>query len=160
MKEKDAHAKTDHLSPSNLDQCQPVTAPQETKNLSNKEVEDKLEVYSRVGNRIERYVTFQKSKGKFKEEINKANDNRTKQDIYYAQGQRAGLSQAPHQVLRDDRDWKDQQARDAFMKDNKAEYNKEGLKKAFEKMHNKRVLNYDYNRNASKGRDQGMDRDK
>ncbi|GEM_PF-4814513 len=154
----------DHLEPTNPEDQKPVTAPADIKGLSDKEIQDKAEVYSRVGGKMERFFTFQKNIQKFKADRQKANDNRIKQDVYYAKGERAGLQQSPHEVIKDDRNWMDQKKRDQFMSEQKKEYDKEGLKKDFARQHKKlgkrHVFNHAHNKYRNKDMDKGMDKDR
>ena len=159
----------DHpLAPMKIEEYhKPITAPAQTKGLSDKEVQDKLEVYSRIGNKMDRFFAFQKSKQKFKEERQRTNDNYNKQDVHYAPGKRAGLEQSPPEVHKNDRDWKDQQTRDKFMEREKNEYEKNGMKKDFEKEHKKigksHAFNHAHNKYRSKDKgekDKGMDKER
>ncbi|MCG8640639.1 MAG: hypothetical protein MI862_12950, partial [Desulfobacterales bacterium] len=153
----------DHLEPVKPeDYNKPITAPAQTKGLSDKEVQDKTEMYSRIGDKMDRFFAFQKNKQKFKEERQKSNDNRVKQDVHYAKGERTGLQQSPHEVIKGDRDWKDQQERDKFMKEQKIEYDKEGMKKDFMDKHKKlgkrHVFNHAHNKYRDKGKSMGKDK--
>ena len=159
----------DHLAPVKPENYhKPITASAQTKGLSDKEAQDKTEVYSRIGGKMDRFIAFQKNKQKFKEERQKANDNRVKQDVHYAKGERTGLQQSPHEVIKNDRDWKDQQERDQLMKQQKKEYDKNGMKKDFAKEHKKlgkrHVFNHAHNKYRDKGKsagkDKGMDKDR
>lgn len=152
------HDSYDHLAPTKMEDHKPITAPEKTDNLSNREVQDKLDVYSRIGNKMERYFSFQKSKEQFKAHMDKLNDNYLKQDIYLSKTRHFGLDHSNPQIIKDDRDWKDQDMRNRFMSEQKNEYDKDGLKKSFEDRHKKLGLNHNFNH--AKNKDKGMDKDR
>ncbi len=154
--------KIDHLAPTQINEQKPISAPAQIKGLSHKEIEDKLEVYSKVGDKMDRFFTFQKSKEKFKADRQKANDNRIKQDVHYSDGERRGLQQSRHDVIKDDRDWKDQNDRDELMKKSKEEYDKDGLKKNFKLKHKELGKRHAFNHahNQYRSKDKGMEKDK
>ncbi len=149
--------KENHLAPSKIeDYYNPVKATERKHNLSDKEVQDKLHVYSRASNRTDRFFAIQKLIEKHKSEVGKLNDNRIKQDLNYASGQRLGLQQTRHELIKEDRGWADQEKNNRVLKEGKEEYDKNGLKKTFS--HEKLGMRHDFNIKKDKDLDMDMDR--
>lgn len=149
--------KDSHLAPTKIDDYyNPIKATERTHNLSDKEVQDKLNVLSRASNRTDRFFAIQKLIEKHKSEVGKLNDNRIKQDINYASGQRKGLQQVRHEIIKEDRVWLDQDKNNKVLKIGKEEYDKNGLKKTFS--HEKMGMRHDFNIKKDKDIDMDMER--
>ena len=61
----------DPLLPTDGQYHKPVTAPTQRTNLSNKEVQDKIEVYARASKKMERHFALQRIKDRHKQHIQK-----------------------------------------------------------------------------------------
>ena len=153
--------KADHLEATNIeDYHNPVSAPEGKENLSDKEVQDKLNVYSHATGSWERYVKIQLLKAKYKGKMDKLNDNRIKQDIHFGAGERLGLPQSHHEAIKNDRDWMDQKARDEVIKEGKEEYDEEGLKKTFSAEIKELGKRHDFNHAHNQHRNKDIDMDR
>ena len=141
--------KENYLEPDRIeDYYTPITATERKDNLSSKDVQDKLHVYSRAVNDMVQYFAIQKLIKEREREIHTLNDNRIKQDINYAAGERLRLQQASHEVIKEDRNWIEQDKNHDVLKEGKEKYDKNGLKKTFtpDKATEKDQLREIYNR--------------
>ena len=141
----------DPLLPTDGQYHKPVTAPTQRTNLSNKEVQDKIEVYARASKKMERHFALQRIKDRHKQHIQKLNQNHLKQDLYYGSGERFRLLQSPHEVHKDDRHYANQEYNNEIIKEANREKSKDGLSKQFK--HEKLGMRHSFNHFKNKGSD-------
>lgn len=91
------------------------------KNLSDKELRDKMDLYAQGGDEKQAFAILRHKKD-YEKQVAKNSEDRVKADIYRAQGERAGLSHASREQRDYDREISDQIKRDQIAHDVKAEY--------------------------------------
>lgn len=124
--------KEDHLAPTKIKQDNAPDGVKAEKHLSDKEVQERLDLYSKGS--PEQFFNVQKIKKKYIEKMREENAKRSQADLHYAHGRRSGLPHAPHETIKDTREMADQNFRDEIVKEAKAEYrNHENLTKQFDK---------------------------
>lgn len=126
-------------------------------NLSHEELKDRLDAYSQVGGSHEQYFSVQRMKQEYLKEIEQLQKTRSKQDVFYGLGQRAGLPHSPLQTLNLDREDLDQKRRDEIAHEAKSFYDKnENLRKPF---YGTDSTISEMKREFSKGKDSGPQMD-
>ncbi|MDN5215047.1 hypothetical protein QQ020_23400 [Fulvivirgaceae bacterium BMA12] len=151
--------KEDHLAPTNIGQDNKPDKDQgKGANLTHGELQNRLNLYSRIGGQMEQSFKVQAIKQKYLKEIKEKEVNRSKSDIHYGQGIRTGLPHTRHEILRDQRDRSDQKLRDDVAKEAKSYYSQNNsLSKYFrDYKHQKEGMN----RAFEKARDKGIDRER
>ena len=150
--------KQDHLSPTKIEKSKPVKGPEKSKNLTHGEVQNRLEVYGRIGDLMHQHNVVQDVKERYQNEISKVGAVRTQADINYSMGIRSGLPHASYETLRSAREMEDQNFRDGVTKEAKARYQeKENLTKRFrEQQPSPKDLKQEY----QKAKNKGMDRER
>lgn len=100
------------------------------KNLSDAELQYKLDLYSEGGEK--QFFKIQKLRKSYLDQVREQQDIRSKVDINYALGIRAGLPHAPYDSIKNYREEYDQKLRDQIVEEAKLEYRKhENLGKKF-----------------------------
>lgn len=100
------------------------------KNLSDAELQLKLDLYSQGGEN--QFFKIQKIKKSYLNQLKQQQDLRSKSDINFALGIRAGLPHAPYDSIQRYREDSDQKLRDQIIEEAKSEYRKhENLGKEF-----------------------------
>jgi len=103
------------------------------RNLSDAELQKRLDLYSERGNE-KQFFSIQKIKKSYLESNRTELDKRVKSDLFYAQGIRAGLPHTSHESIKYTRAETDQKLRDHIVKEAKSEYRKhQNLSKWFNK---------------------------
>lgn len=129
---KTERTKQDRLSPTVIEQDNTPDIIKVEKDLSDGELQERLDLYSNGSK--EQFFKVQKIKQRYVEKIKEEQIKRTKADLHYAQGVRAGLPHAYHDNLKDIRERQDQHFRDEILHEAKAEYKKqENLTKLFDR---------------------------
>lgn len=129
---KKGRAKEEHLAPTEIKQNDATNTVKAEKYLSDKEVQERLDLYSKGSQ--EQFFKIQNIKKHYTEKINKTQIRRSKEDFYYGQGIRAGLPHTDHDNIKNVRELQDQDYRDLVIKEAKMEYKKhENLTKSFDR---------------------------
>lgn len=144
----------DPLLPTDGQYHKPVSAPAQRTNLSNREVQDKLDVYAKASNKMDRHFAYQRIKAKHRQHIKKLTHDHSKQDLYYADGEQYRLQQSPPEVHKDDRHYANQNFNNEIVKEAKKEQSRDGLRNRFRQ--EKLGMRHSFNHSKSKGMD--MDR--
>lgn len=93
-------------------------------NLSHRELTERLDLYSKVGNgdKEKQFFEQQHIKIEYQKEVDKRTSNRTIGEIYYAQGKRSGLNQNSPEQIKDMQARQDQKLRNEVYKESKKKY--------------------------------------
>lgn len=94
----------------------------ENPKLTHAELEERLDLYSRIGGDQKQYFKMQNAKKEYRQELQKRNDNNTKASIYYGEGIRAGLQHQPYENIKNANDRFEQEFRNQIAKETKADY--------------------------------------
>jgi len=113
--------KEDPLAPSKLSQEAKYKAP-ENEGLSDKELKDRLETYSKVSDNLERSFKILEIQKRYEEREDDKKYSRTKADVHYAQGIRSGLPHSNYESIKYGRELEDQGQRDDIAKEAKEVY--------------------------------------
>ena len=145
----------DHLAPTKIEISKPIKGTERNENLTHGEVQNKLEVYGRIGHLMHQHNVVQDIKERYQNEIGKVAAVRTQADINYSMGIRSGLPHASYETLRNTREMTDQNFRDVITKEAKARYQeKDNLTKRFsEQRPYEKGLRQDFTENRNKGMD-------
>lgn len=87
------------------------------------QVKERLSLYSRMGI-AEQYFSIQKLKKAYQQKEQKKQQKRTQEDIYYAQGMRAGLPHASHEHIQYHREREDELLKNRVLQEAKSIYRK------------------------------------
>ena len=147
--------KEDHLAPTRIEQDnKPDKDQSKGANLTHGELQNRLDLYSRIGGQMDQYFKGQTIIKRYREQIKEIEANRSKADIHYGQGIRAGLPHTHHDIIKDTRERSDQLLRDDVASKAKSYYSennslskyfrehqpqKKDIKQAFEKMKDSRI---------------------
>ena len=143
---KKERKKEDHLAPTNIKQDNNPSTIKAIKYLSDKELQERLDLYSNGSQ--EQFFKVQKIKNGYIEQIRDEQAQRTKADLHYAQGIRAGLPHTHHSSIKDSRELTDQNFRDEIVKEAKTEYKKhKNLTRLFDRG-NTREKNIEQSKNS------------
>ena len=123
MEGKESGERHEDLSPTNVEDCSPLYEPKTGEELNEQQLDNKLEILSRVGNEQEPYFEIQKVKLKHKSFREEKHKYRTVQNGHYAQGTKAGLSQTPFEKIEKNWEHEDQEERTQTLNEAKAIYN-------------------------------------
>ncbi len=133
---KAARNKEDYLAPTKIKQDNTPDKVKAEKYLSDKELQDRLDLYSKGSK--EQSFKVQKIKNKYLGQIRDEQAKRSKADVYYAQGIRIGLPHTDYQNIKDARDQADQNFRDQIAKEGKTQYKRhQNLSRLFSKNNSK-----------------------
>lgn len=147
--------KEDHLAPTSIEQDnKPDKDQSKGANLTHGGLQNRLDLYSRIGENMDQYFKVQTIIERYREQIKEIEANRSKADIYYGQGIRAGLPHTHHDIIKDTRERSDQLLRDDVASKAKSYYSennslskyfrehqppREELRQTFEKMKDKGI---------------------
>ncbi len=123
----------DRLSPTTKESSSPIHVNPK-KPMSDKQVQERLELYSKGGQ--EQFFKVQKIKKRYVETSKTQETKRIQGDAHYAQGIRAGLPHARYEIIRGLRETSDERFRSQVINEAKAVYNThENLSSWFRKEH-------------------------
>ncbi|OEK01147.1 hypothetical protein BFP97_06325 [Roseivirga sp. 4D4] len=121
--------KEDHLAPTPLPKSNEEIP---NANLSDNELQNRLELYSKIGGKMDQYFEIQRIKQRYLNLKNELHQTRTIADLHYAQGIRTDLPHANIESIRQKHEQYDQQLRNMVTKDAKDYYKDENsLSRAF-----------------------------
>ncbi len=151
--------KEDHLAPTKIQQDNKPDKDQgKDANLTHRELESRLDLYSRIGGQKDQYFKVQAIKQKYGKEVKEIEARRTKADIYYSHGIRRGLPHAHHDTIKYDREQTDQKLRNKITQEAKSYYSKNNsLSKSFQ---DSKVPKEGVKQVFDKARDKGTDRER
>ena len=129
----DENPKEEHLEPTKIETDK--TAEKDTyenPDLSHDEMEERMDLYSRIGDRSDQFFDVQRILQKYRKELDDRKDNRLKADVHYAQGIRAGLSHEDINDIRHKQEQQDQVLRNDVVEAAKSLYHENtSLSKSF-----------------------------
>lgn len=153
--EKQRGDKEDFLSPTKIDAYKEKSAikgSEKQQNLSNGELQKRMEVYDRIGQMWHRYNVVQDIRERYHSNVNKLVDTYVKQGIHYSEGARKGLHHLPSNMRNTIKEMQEQDIRDVADKESRARYKEgENLTKRFkEQQPSAKELKQEFKQTAKK----------
>lgn len=133
-KDQQQKVKEDPLAPTEIKQDnEPSKDRRGDANLSDHELRERLDNYSRIRDHRDHYFEVQQMKQKYEQELSRVEEKRNVARIHYGQGVRAGLPHTPIDNLEAIHKYQDQKLRDDVARDAKNYYHENNsLSKSFQ----------------------------